>query len=92
MSVKIYKPAKNAMQSGKAKCNKWVVEFTSEPTRFIEPLMGWTGNSDTKGQLKISFDSKERAIAYAEHNNLEYKIIEPKSAKTIIRSYAENFS
>jgi len=89
--VKIYKPAKNAMQSGKGNIKKWVLEFAKEDTRYIEPIMGWTGNSDTKRQLKLKFDSKEEAVNYAKRNKLEYKVIEPKQPKMIIKSYSDNF-
>ena len=30
MKAKIYKPAKTAMQSGRAKYNKWVLKFSSK--------------------------------------------------------------
>ena len=92
MTVKIYKPTKTAMQSGKAKTKKWVLEFENEGTRYIDPIMGWTGNTDTKQQLRISFDSRDDAVRYAKRHKLSYKILEPKSRHTILRSYADNFT
>ncbi len=55
------------MQSGQAK-DKWVLEYEPESPRQIEPLMGWTSSSDMKSQVKLRFDSKEEAIAYATRN------------------------
>lgn len=91
MKVKIYRPTKNAMQSGKQNIKKWVVEYISHNTRFIEPLMGWTGNTDTKAQLKLKFDTKEEAIEYAKRKKLDFEVIEPKQPKTKIQAYADNF-
>ncbi|MCE3233700.1 MAG: complex subunit [Rickettsiaceae bacterium] len=91
MKVKIYKPVKNPMQSGKANTKQWLVEYLPTDTRFIEPVMGWTGSTDTKPQLELKFETKEDAIAYAERNKLHYTVIEPKAATPKIQAYAENF-
>jgi hypothetical protein len=89
MSVKIYVPAKNAMQSGKGNIKKWHLEFEKDDTRYIEPIMGWTGNLDTTNQIKLRFDTKEEAIDYAERNGLSYDVIEPNKPKLKIQSYSE---
>jgi len=88
MSVKIYIPAKNAMQSRKGNLKKWYLEHESKDTKYIEPIMGWTGNADTNRQIKLKFDSKEEAIKYAERNGLEYKVIEPNKPSLKLQSYA----
>jgi hypothetical protein len=91
MSARIYSPAKTAMQSGKAKTGYWVLDFDPEQPRKIDPLMGYTTSSDMKSQIRLTFDSKEEAIAYAEKNGLAYRVQEPKEAKRRQISYAENF-
>lgn len=91
MKVKIYKPIKNPMQSGKAK-NHWIIEFPEENTRFIDPVMGWIGNGDTQPQLKMKFDSKEKAIAYAERKGWEYELVLPHIPTTKIQAYSDNFT
>ena len=55
MPAKIYRPAKTAMQSGKARTNIWVLEFDQERPRFIDPLMGYTGSGDMRQQVKLTF-------------------------------------
>ena len=88
--AKIYIPTKTAMQSGKGKLKKWVLEFvTKDPS--INPLMGWESSTDTLGQVILQFPSKEKAIEYAKSNNISYTIIEPKKTKFVIKSYADNF-
>jgi hypothetical protein len=86
----IYIPNKNPMQSGKAKSNKWIIEFiTKDPTK--NPLMGWESSSDTLTELKLEFPSKELAINYAKKKKIDFDLIEPKKRKTIKKSYADNF-
>ena len=41
MRARIYKPTKNAMQSGKARTKQWVLEYEQETARTVDPLMGW---------------------------------------------------
>jgi hypothetical protein len=86
----IYIPSKTAMQSGRGKLKKWVLEFeTKDPS--INPLMGWETSTDTLEEVKLKFSSKKQAIEYAEKNNISYKIIEPKKKEFVIKSYANNF-
>ena len=88
--AKIYIPAKTAMQSGRGKLNKWVLEFEiKDPS--INPLMGWETSTDTLEEVNLKFSSKEKAIEYAKANNISYKIIEPKKKEFVIKSYADNF-
>jgi len=91
MVARIYKPARNAMQSGHARSQHWVLEFEAEAARGIEPLMGWTSSVDTKQQLRLTFDTKEHAIAYAQRNGLPYRVFEPSEARAPRKSYADNF-
>ncbi|KQZ13523.1 MULTISPECIES: ETC complex I subunit [unclassified Mesorhizobium] len=91
MSARIFSPAKTAMQSGKAKTGYWVLEFDPETPRKIDPLMGYTTSRDMKSQIRLSFETKEEAIAYAEKQGIAYRVDEPKEAKRRQMSYAENF-
>ena len=88
--ARIYLPTKSAMQSGKGKTEKWVLEFVSQKSKY-NPLMGWESSKDTNSQIKLNFSSKEQAIEYANKNNIKYKLIEPNKKKFVIKSYANNF-
>ena len=90
MTARIYQPARSAMQSGEGKDN-WLLEYEPEKPREIEPLMGWTSSSDMRSQVKLRFDTKEEAVAYAEKEGLAYRVEEPKETKRRQISYAENF-
>ena len=43
-------------------------------------------------EIKLKFSSQDKAIEYAEANNIEYKVFEPKQKKFVIKSYEENFT
>lgn len=79
------------MQSGKGKAGKWVLSYEPETAKTIDPLMGYTSSGDMSQQIKITFSCKEEAVAYAERENIAYKLIEPRKKKTQIASYSENF-
>src|SRR5271169_1885131 len=90
MTAKIYRPARTAMQSGEAN-EKWLLEYEPEAPRQIEPLMGWTSSTDMKAQIKLRFDTREEAIAYAQRNGVAYRVEEPKIAARKVVSYSDNF-
>jgi len=91
MVARIYKPAKTAMQSGNARTRNWVLEFQPEEKREVEPLMGWTSSRDMKSQVRMTFPSKDDAIAYARRNGIAFVIKEPKARKHRAKSYSDNF-
>ncbi len=90
MTVRIFRPAKSSMQSGKAGRN-WMLEYDATSAKRADPLMGWQGSADTLTQLKLKFDSKEAAIAYAVAKNLDYVVQEEQPRVLKIQTYAENF-
>jgi len=94
MRTRIYRPAKTAMSSGTAKTRKWILEFAPASAREVDPLMGWTSSGDTQSQVKLSFDSKEAALEYAEAHGIDAVVQEPKTRKPNLRTmgYGENFA
>lgn len=91
MDVRIYQPAKTAMQSGRANTRRWILEFEPDSPKLIDPLMGWIGSRDTRGQVRIKFESKEEAIAFANKHGLSYRVSEPARRMVRPKSYADNF-
>ena len=94
MRARIYQPARNAMQSGTAKTKHWVLEYAPASARDVDPLMGWTSSSDMNSQVRLRFETKEAALAYAEDKGLEVTVSDPKKRKPNIRprGYGENFA
>ena len=91
MSARIYSPARTAMQSGKAKPGHWVLEFEPAAPRKIDPLMGYTTSGDMKSQVRLTFETAEEAVAYAEKNGIAYRLDTPHEAKRRQISYSDNF-
>jgi NADH dehydrogenase len=94
MRARIFKPARNAMQSGTAKTRNWVLEYAPASARSVDPLMGWTSSSDTQSQVRLRFATKEAALEYAESKGIDAQVIEPKTRKPNVRpgGYGENFA
>ena len=92
MLAKIYRPAKSAMQSGKAKTHEWVLEFEAASARAPDMLVGWTQSSDMDGQVCLKFASKDEAVTYANAHGIAFQVTEPKTPRKIIKAYADNFA
>ncbi|MEJ7933775.1 ETC complex I subunit [Sphingobium sp. AN558] len=91
MTARIYQIQKNGMQSGKARTDKWVLEYVAAEGKRADPLTGWAGSGDTRQQVKLTFPSQEAARAYADREGITFTII-PTGPKTLkIQAYADNF-
>ena len=94
MVARIFKSQKSAMQSGMGQAKEWILELEYDKSKSIDPLMGWTGSSDTSSQIQIKFPTRDAAILYAKNKGLTFTILKSNSRKHIIREngYGENFS
>jgi hypothetical protein len=92
MLARIYRPARNAMQSGKANTKEWQLEFEPASARAPDRLMGWTLTSDMNGQVRLQFDTREEAVAYAQRHGIAFELMAPKEHKKVPRAYADNFA
>jgi hypothetical protein len=92
MLARIYRPAKTSMQSGTAKTKDWVLDFEPEQARAPNALTGWTGSGDMRGQVRLTFETRDDAIAYAQANNIPHQVTERREPKRVIKAYADNFS
>lgn len=91
--ARIHCPPRSAMQSGRAKSQGWLLEFAPAERRALDPLMGWYGSGDTRGQLRLSFSTQEAAEAYARANGIAYEVepLPPQKTEIKPKVYAENF-
>ena len=92
MIARIYKPAKTAMQSGKAKTHDWVLEYEPEEARTVDPLMGWTSSSDMRQQVKLRFATSDEAVAYCKREAIPYQVMVDKEPARRTMSYSDNFA
>jgi NADH dehydrogenase len=94
MRARIYQPARTALQSGTARTRQWLLEFAPASAREVDPLMGWTSSDDTQAQVRLRFDSREAAEAYATARGIDFEVVEPKARRHNLRArgYGENFA
>jgi hypothetical protein len=93
MKARIYRPTRTAMQqSGQASNNHWVLELAPQSSPFIDPLMGWTGMTDTTRELRMVFTTQEEAIDYAKRHKIDFELQDAKIRVIKPKSYAANFA
>ena len=44
------------------------------------------------GQIRLSFETSDEAVAYAQAHGIPFQITEPKAPKRILKAYADNFA
>lgn len=91
MAARLYQRYRNAMQSGKARTDEWVLEFESRAAKRPDPLTGWSGGADTQEQVSLTFPSLEAAKAYAERYEIDFHLVPPAQPKLQLQAYADNF-
>lgn len=91
MNVKIFKPSKNAMQSGRGKKSGWVLEHENHNIGGAEPLMGWSPSRDTLNQVRLNFGSCDDAVAFAEKKGWDYIVLAANERRIKPRNYSDNF-
>ncbi len=91
MEVRIFKPTKTAMQSGRGNIKSWVMEFETTSASTPDKLMGWSGSSDTMRQVTMAFETKDAAISYAKKNGYCYSVHMEKTRCIKPKAYADNF-
>ena len=89
--ARIFQRPKNAMQSGRARTDRWQLEFEPSEAQSPDPLTGWAGSGDTREQVKLSFPTQEAAIAYCEAQGFDYELIPAPERTLKLQAYADNF-
>ena len=91
MQARIYQRPKNAMQSGKALTDQWILDFVPAEAKKPDPLMGWAGSGDTRQQVTLKFPTQEAAQEYCAKHGIaaEIHVVPPKRLK--LQAYADNF-
>ena len=90
--AKVYKNSASTTQSGRNKAEYWILEPSVENFIIKDNLMGWTGCSDIRKQIKLKFATLGDVERYANKNKIIIDVIEPKEKTRIIKSYADNFN
>lgn len=91
MPARIYQRPKNAMQSGKALLDEWILEFAPAEARKADPLMGWSGSGDTQSQVRLKFASAAEAKGYADRHGIKAEVHATPPRRLKLQAYADNF-
>lgn len=91
MTARIFQQPKNAMQSGKARSDQWVLEFAPTEAKRPDPLMGWAGSGDMQAQVVLTFADSAEAQAYADKYGIEARIQQTPPRRLKLQTYADNF-
>ncbi len=91
MSARIYQRPKNAMQSGKALTDLWLLEFVPAEAKRPDPLMGWAGSGDMDQQVVLQFATREEAEAYARRCGIAASVHLTPPRRLRLQAYADNF-
>lgn len=89
--ARIVEADRKTTQSGKAGTGRWTLEFEREQPQRPDPLTGWNGSGDTKTQVRLSFQTRDDAIAYAAKYGLDYHLVPAPPVSLKIQAYADNF-
>jgi len=91
MTARIFQRPKNAMQSGKALLDQWILEFVPAEAKRPDPLMGWAGSGDMRQQVQLRFPSEAEAKAYAGKYGIDARVHPTPPRRLKIQAYADNF-
>ena len=80
------------MQSGRGNTRAWVLEYAPASPQQADPLMGWIGSLGTLGQVRMKFENRDAAVAFAKRNRLTYTISEPRTRRIRLKNYSDNFA
>ena len=90
--ARIFQSPKSSMSSGKrAHTDQWILEFERTEAMQPDPLTGWAGSGDTRGQVMLSFPTLEAATAHADREGWAYHVVPAPGRKLKLQSYADNF-
>lgn len=89
--ARIIQRQKSTMQSGKARTDRWQVEFASEVPQRADPLTGWAGGQNTQAQVGMAFPTVDAAIDYCERNGHSFTVVPTQKASLKLQAYADNF-
>ncbi|KAK5121480.1 NADH:ubiquinone oxidoreductase 21kD subunit [Meristemomyces frigidus] len=92
-TVRIFRPAKTATQSGDWHSHQWRMDWDvlSKGHRWENPLMGWQSSGDFMQGTHLNFKSKEDAVNFANKQGYEYFVQEPNERKFVPKAYATQF-
>ncbi|QIL01981.1 ETC complex I subunit [Sphingomonas sinipercae] len=82
---------RKATQSGRANAGLWLLEFERTEPQRPDPLTGWNGSGDTATQVRLTFATRDEAVAYADRHGIDYHLVPATPVSLKLQAYADNF-
>jgi len=89
--ARISEVERKTTQSGKANAGKWLLEFERQQPMRPDPLTGWNGSGDTNPQVRMTFATKDAAIAYCDRHGLDHHVVSAQPVRLKLQAYSDNF-
>jgi len=89
--ARIIEEQRRTTQSGKARDGRWTLEYERQQPLRPDPLTGWAGSGDTRTQVRLSFATKDEALAFAKRKGLEVHLVPAAPVSLKLQAYADNF-
>ena len=90
-TARIFQRPKSSMQSGKARTDRWQLEFEPAEAKIPDPLTGWAGSGDTRDQVRLGFPTREAAVEYCEAQGFDFVVVPAPERTLKLQAYADNF-
>lgn len=90
-TARIIEVQRRTTQSGKARDGSWTLEFERVAPLRPDPLTGWAGSGDTNTQVRLTFDTKDEALAYATKKGFTIHLVPAAPVSLKLQTYADNF-
>ena len=90
-TARIIEDDRRTTQSGTAQAGRWLLAFEREQPLRPDPLTGWSGSGDTNTQVRISFNTRDEALAYAKAKGFTVHLVPAPPVSLKIQAYADNF-
>lgn len=75
-TARIYRPARSATTSAPLQ-RPWIVEFERRDRPALEPLMGWTTQSDPLATVRLTFPTLGSALDFVHEQGWPYELRDP---------------
>jgi ETC complex I subunit conserved region len=90
-TARIIEEQRKTTQSGRARDGRWTLEFERQEALRPDPLTGWAGSGDTNTQVRLRFETKEEAVAYATAKGFAIHLVPAPPVALKLQAYADNF-
>ena len=90
-TARIIESQRSTTQSGRSNDGRWLLEFERDEALRPDPLTGWAGSGDTRTQVRLTFATKDDAIAYATRKGFDIHLVPAPPVTLKLQAYADNF-